>query len=1112
MSNESSRNKAKRRGGVSLAACALGASLLVSGMPAVAAAAEEAAVPTAEQVRAPRVEARRTDVAYPQLVVTPGVPSKSTPELSQNFWTLNKYGIGTPVKWEFKEGFSAPKGWNLTLADDGTLRAEALGGMDVTDFRVPIFITFKDGSTKDVQAHVTLVDGPTIEPQQDRTYWLNKQIVSQRVVAWNAPATSALTVEGLPAGLAVSEQRRSGSGSYVTISGRPEVLGEFPITVRLTGAGDPLEESFTLTVKDPAELGEPEQAPLTPGEVPPVRPGTEMKIPLDVEDASSVEVEGLPNGMHYDNDDRTILGTPTEEGTSNVVVETITPDGKRKRDSFTLTVDKNAPQQEPGTQSSETTQPSETTEPTETTEPSPSTPAEPSDPEGPATPDQFEWQPIQVRAGEETGATPSRSVQDVYVLAEPGNPSWFSVFANGAVYAAPSRDVEPGTYTMKVRTEKGEQDTITVEVSPAAKDAERYESSYADTFVRAGDSATSPAPYARLGHNGMVFERQPLPKEASFSTQFEGVKLNQHTGQITLSADLAAEVGTTIDVPVTVTYADGSTQEITARFQVLAPQFAQTQKLEYERREAFEGETIKVNLTEPFDPASDPEFAIATKSSKLKGWDLFIDATTGTITATAPAQNAEPVNVEVVARYADGSHKSVVAVIGVRNAKPQAYTSNLDFEDAVVGEDGTVTITPKGDVPAGVTFEPEGAAALGGVAGLRVDVDEKTGQIKITLPKDAKPGQGYDLGVRINFPDGGSKVVQLNVARDSQAHREQPSWNPIGVAVGANAVTHTPKVAPQDASYAISADFPANGWKAAIDATTGALTVAAPATAQVGDRIAIPIVVTFPDGSQKIVEAQATAVKAMGGAVSSVYDATQVRAGETTTLTPNMHGERYSLLNPVGGLDTRIDATTGTLTVGARPNAVPGVREVPVRISFPDGSTTIANARISVLTSDGKPSLAEATPEFNETIKVQPGATTSYVVPKPAGAAEKPFALGQLPKALADWKLGINPTTGELTVTPPAGTKPGIVPVPVVVSFADGSQATRLLRVEVTRVAQQPQDPAKGSSTSSELPPGVTVAGFVLGLLTFIGGLGYTLYEHRDFFRTFMAFPIFKQR
>ncbi|WP_143109640.1 YPDG domain-containing protein [Corynebacterium sp. NML130628] len=1083
----SGRKGAKRRSGVSVAACALGASLVISGVPAVAGTATAQEAP-AESIswKTPRTEASRTDVTFPELVVAPGEVGASKPELKRNWLTAVWNEIGTPVKWELSEGFSTPTGWHLTFSDDGTLNATADENIETTTFKVPVTITFADNSVKQVEANVTLADGPTLEPIKDQKYWKDHLILPRRVMAWNVPDDAVLEVKGLPAGLGTSAQTRRGIGTYFFINGRPTETGTFDVTVRVTGASEILEETFTITVADSSELGEPEESNVAPSEVPPVRPGSDVHIPLDVEGASSVEVEGLPDGLEYDGEQRAIVGTPTKEGTSEVVVNTITEDGKRKRSSFTLTVDENAPEPD-----------------------SPSNPANPSDPAGPETPDQFEWGPISVRAGEETGATPTRAAQGVRVIAEPGTPDWITVFANGAIYAAPSRDVEPGTYTAKVRTEQGEQDTITVEVTAAAKDAERYESSYADTYVRAGGSATSPAPYARLGYNGMVFERQPLPKEASFSTQFEGVKLNHHTGQITLSPALTAEEGSTIEVPVTVTYGDGSTQDIVANFHVLAPQFAETQKFEYERREAFEGETIKVNLTEPFDPASDPEFAIATKSSQYKGWDLFIDATTGTITATAPAKDAKPLNVEVVARYSDGSHKTVVAVLGVRDAQPQAYTSNLDFEDAVVGEDGSVTITPTGDIPAGVTFEPEGAAALGGVAGLRVDVDEKTGQIKVSLPKDSKPGQSYDLGVRINFPDGGSKVVHLNVARDSEARREQASWPPMGVAVGANAVTHDPKDAPKGATYAISADFAADGWKAAINATTGALTVAAPTTAQVGDRVIIPIVVTFGDGSQKIVEAQATAVQSMGGAVSHVYEPTQVRAGETTTLSPTLQGAHYSLLNPVGGLDTRIDAATGALTVGARPNAVPGVREIPVRITFPDGSSTIANARVSVLTNNGKPSLAEATPAFNDTIKVYPGKTTTYVVPKPAGAADNAFALGQLPRGLADWKLNINPTTGELNVTPPEGAKPGIVPIPVVVSFADNSQADRLLRVKVVK---EPQGGTEWASTSSVLPPGLNIAGFVLGLLAFLGGLGYSLYEHRDFFRTFMAFPIFNQR
>ncbi|MGD5450951.1 putative Ig domain-containing protein, partial [Xanthomonas citri pv. citri] len=62
-------------------------------------------------------------------------------------------------------------------------------------------------------------------------------------------------------------------------------------------------------------------------------------IPISADNAASVEVSGLPDGVEFNGEDSAIEGTPEEPGTSSVTVDLITDDGERLVDTFDLVVE-----------------------------------------------------------------------------------------------------------------------------------------------------------------------------------------------------------------------------------------------------------------------------------------------------------------------------------------------------------------------------------------------------------------------------------------------------------------------------------------------------------------------------------------------------------------------------------------------------------------------------------------------------------------------------------------------------------------------------------------------------------------------------------------------------
>ena len=536
-----------------------------------------------------------------------------------------------------------------------------------------------------------------------------------------------------------------------------------------------------------------------------------------------------------------------------------------------------------------------------------------------------------------------RSERSAVVTAEAGAPDWVTVFRGGQVYASPSRDVAPGEYPVRVRTSNGETDTIHVRVVEAANDAERYTPTYAVAYARAGGSVQSLPPRATFTVRSSEFDNQPLPEGTRFEVEGDGVSVDRH-GAITYAPPLDAQVGKAKLVPVKVVYPDGSSEGTVARFEVLKARDAELYTPAYQaERAAGAGETATVAQTAR-DLPSETEFSL-DPAADLHGWDVRVDARTGRVEAIAPETPAD-LDVNVHVSYADGSEETVPVHVAARRTASMAQATELRYDDAYAAADGTITIAPRGAVPEGVAFAAAGATPV------QLDVEPSTGVITAKLPDSAPADTSYTLGVRAAFPDGSATQLSATVTTDSQARHADVRWPSVAVPVGADAATAQVTGAPAGTTFALAAEYSGSPWPSSVDPTTGALTVAAPEGANAGDGAEVPVVVAFPDGSQRLVAVRATAVDAMAGAQPTEYGAAEVRPGDSVTVSPAFAAAQFSLVEKVEGLSTRIDATSGALTATATNDATPGPRRVPVRVTFADSTQATAYATVTVLPAD----------------------------------------------------------------------------------------------------------------------------------------------------------------
>ncbi|WGH82964.1 YPDG domain-containing protein [Auritidibacter ignavus] len=701
------------------------------------------------------------------------------------------------------------------------------------------------------------------------------------------------------------------------------------------------------------------------------------------------------------------------------------------------------------------------------------------------------------------------------------------------------------TYTIPEGAELGDKIDIPVVVTYAdgsvdhvsatvnvteSEQAELFDPVYEGVSGDQGDQVTVGAP-SFTGADGEAAEAPEGTKFALGEGAPEGASIDEDTGEITFTVPEDATVGEDIEIPVTVTYPDGSTDQTSATVTVTEPEAIVPGTITYpevsvgedaEDREVSvspvitdsEGNPAEIGEGERFefgelpdgfvtDPADESGNTIVRDGGTEDPEDdirVVLNPETGEITVIAgddaDTDGAVEVPVKVVNDQGETTSEGSVTIDIDPKAEPEQAELFDPVYEGVSGDQGEqVTVgAPSFTGADGEAAEaPEGTKfALGEGAPEGASIDEGTGEITFTVPEDATVGEDIEIPVTVTYPDGSTDQTSAAVTvtepepEGDQADEITPSWVNSDVEPGGSVeIPNSGDALPEGSSVEATVD--AEGWQ--VSATDdGTLTVTAPEGATDGDKATIEVTVTYPDGSQDVEQVTVTVNDPNAGGdddeagtqaddITPSWVNSQVAPGESVEV-PNTGEEIPEVSTVEASTDAEgweVSATNdGTLAVTAPEGAAHGDKAVvTVQVTYPDGS--VDTERVSVTVVD--PNVGDDDENNDQASQIQPNWDNQEVAPgesvtAPNNGDELPE--GATVSAEAD-QSGWGVTVGDdhsVTITAPEDASIGDkTTITVTVTYPDGSTDTETFTVTVNDPSGDNGGEEPGQDQASEVTP-----------------------------------------
>lgn len=400
-------------------------------------------------------------------------------------------------------------------------------------------------------------------------------------------------------------------------------------------------------------------------------------------------------------------------------------------------------------------------------------------------------------------------------------------------------------------------------------------------------------------------------------------------------------------------------------------------------------------------------------------------------TSAAPAEDLIETKRVQERRHATGETYAIGSYVpkGIGNATIDSVTHQVSFQAASTLTSGSVlaipvTVTRKGHLPEQV------------VVPVRIIAGSMNAEYTPTLPSTATIAAGSG--------------VQL----------------PVGSAT-----------LPGNTTFAVTSQLPGE-WIAAVDQATGTVTIYAPFSAQVGDKATVELEVTYPDGTKDTLTSTVTVDTATA---QPYYEQTKLRAGTEETLPlwgvdKLPKGTTFSLPGDLpAGLTLVEIADNGELTATADVTAIPGLLEIPVAVTYPDGTGTTLTANVQVLSPSGHRTLAE-----DEKLATVTGTTAAAGITRTNPTEDVTYTVTDKP---AGWSVDVR-ADGSIHAQPPQGTAPGTkAKMTVQATYPDGSTNTVPVVIEVAGTTPGDTGGSPGDTGSSSTSG---IVGIVTGV---VGGL-----------------------
>ena len=440
---------------------------------------------------------------------------------------------------------------------------------------------------------------------------------------------------------------------------------------------------------------------------------------------------------------------------------------------------------------------------------------------------------------------------------------------------------------------------FTVE-QPAAKDNEKFEPAYEGKLVVPGDQGTTSAP----SFTDATGQGVDVPEDAKFAigagfTAPEGYVYNfdPSTGEITVSfpdkSKLNKDTTEAFDVPVKVTYKDGSTDEVKANFKLdtdgdrkpdtededddndgipdgkdsnpKVPNANDHFQPEYTNGSGKPGDQVTVPAPTFKDKdgqgTTAPDGTTFTPGNGTPG-GVTIDKNTGEIKVAIPGDAApgSKIEVPVVVTYPDGTTDNVTVTVTVTEKDATPVTPGEPTEhNPSLGASADDPADCK--MPPFVTVEKtEGVVYKVTVGGVELQPDAEGKYVYEygqTVKVEASPALGFTFpdGVKTTWTYTTMQNEVCNVPDTKDNEKYQPEYEDGTGKPGENVTVDKPtfkdgdgkKVTPPADTMFTPGDGTPGG--VTIDKNTGEIKVDIPGDATPGSKIEVPVVVTYPDGT-----------------------------------------------------------------------------------------------------------------------------------------------------------------------------------------------------------------------------------------------------------------------
>ena len=344
-----------------------------------------------------------------------------------------------------------------------------------------------------------------------------------------------------------------------------------------------------------------------------------------------------------------------------------------------------------------------------------------------------------------------------------------------------------------------------LDITVIEPDKDKYQPEYPSATGKPGDSVTL-EPKDKTG--------KQIPDGTKYKVKDgSDITVDENTGKATVKIPADKKPGDVIEGKVTVTYPDGTTDEVPVKVTVSKTPDNITYSPEAKDQTVEQGTKPKA------------EDSIGNKGELPKD---------STYTWKKEPDTATPGEKEGVVEvtYPDGSKDEVPVKVTVTPKKTPDNENYQPEYPSVAGKPGDTVEVPVNEkegktIPTGTTFTTP--------AGTGITVDKETGKVTVKIPADKKPGDVIEGKVTVTYPDGTTDEVPVKVTvkeKPTDADTHEPKGKDQTVKTG-----ETPKA---EDSIANIPDLPKGTkfeFESPVDTTTP------------GDKTA-KVIVTYPDGSK----------------------------------------------------------------------------------------------------------------------------------------------------------------------------------------------------------------------------------------------------------------------